>query len=166
MTSLTQSLKYIDNKFKKGFLTLFLLHLDWRSRGIVFRKPKNQEEIDAMYKLRYRVYCEEYHFLDPAKFPNKMEIDEFDEHSEYVVAIKNEKDIIGCVRLIKPNDKKFPTEEGFHVTNLDKNNTVEISRLIVEKPYRSTKVGIGLYRGIYRVCAELGYTYILESMEK
>lgn len=166
MNKIVKHLKYLDGKLKKTFLTLFLLHLDFRSRKIVFRPPQNEEELRAMYRLRYRVYCQEYKFLSAKNYPDGQEKDEFDNRSEYILAVQNSSQIIGCVRLIKPAAVPFPTEKEFNVKNVDKQRTVEISRLIVERPYRSTKVGIGLYRGIYHKCVELGYTFILEAMEK
>lgn len=163
-------LKKIIKKLKKISLLTYILYLDPRTRHLQVRPPRNDEELKKMYQLRYKVYCEEYSFLNKSDYPNGLEIDEYDSRSDYLIAVDRYNIMIGCVRVVKPTGEPLPTHLSFdinaklHLDHLQK--TVEVSRLIVEKKYRSTKVGIALYRGIYRYCTENGYQYIVEAMEK
>lgn len=156
-------------KIKKYSLLTFILYLDPRTRWLQVRPPKNDEELKKMFQLRYKVYCEEYNFLNKSDYPDGLEKDEYDVRSDYLIAVDRYDNMIGCVRVVKPSGEPLPTHTSFdikaelHLHHLQK--TVEVSRLIVEKKYRSTKVGIALYRGIYRYCTENDYQYIVEAME-
>ena len=57
------------------------------------------------YRLRYAVYCKETKFLEHEKYPDKIEKDEYDEHSIHFAALDDRGDIVGTLRLIRPSDK-------------------------------------------------------------
>jgi N-acyl-L-homoserine lactone synthetase len=119
-----------------------------------FREAK-KEELEKIFKLRYQVYCVEKGYLKSEDYPDGLEKDKFDEHSVHFVALEttNTDRLIGCVRLILFNKYGFPAE--LHCTLFEKtsnpNKTIEISRLIVDKDYRSSRhfILLGLCKEIY-----------------
>ncbi len=58
---------------------------------------------DALFRLRYQVYCLENAFENAAEFPDRREKDAFDEHSLHAALIyKPSSSVVGGVRLIQP----------------------------------------------------------------
>ncbi len=86
------------------------------------------------YALRYHVYCEEKHFLRPQDYPDGEEIDEFDSNAIHLSAIDRQDRILGTIRLVQPDDNKFPLLHhcDISLTGIP-TNTAEISRLAVAK---------------------------------
>jgi len=121
--------------------TLNTLIIKQKSQDIKinFGIPDNKEELNEMFKLRFNIY-KERNYIDPNAFKDELDIDEYDlkNKCEYFVA-KIRDQIIGSVRLIK--DNPLPTELYFRfetpqkMKNLDYNEKIEISRLVVS-PYK------------------------------
>ena len=92
-------------------------------------------------RLRYEVYCLERSFLDAAQYADGHERDEYDRCSAHVAACNLDGDLIGTVRLVRPdNAMPYPFEDHcglFEEVALPPRETVaEISRLIVKKSFR------------------------------
>lgn len=107
-----------------------------------FFKSDTPELLNEIYRLRFKVYCEELNFLNPANYPDGLEIDEYDPYSIHFAAIDHEDEVIGTIRLIKGADIPFPIEVHCRLNvkingnGLHRKNLVEISRLAVSKKYR------------------------------
>ncbi|MDD2464027.1 MAG: PEP-CTERM/exosortase system-associated acyltransferase [Desulfobulbus sp.] len=109
-------------------------------------KGENIQDYDAMHRLRYQVFCNEVHFLDPDHYPAGLEIDDFDAVSEHFLATSasTNDDVIGTVRLVRWSERhSFPTARHFgsllqHLDNFGfpLHSTAEISRLCISKQYR------------------------------
>ncbi|MCF6277040.1 MAG: methyltransferase domain-containing protein [Candidatus Magasanikbacteria bacterium] len=111
---------------------------------ILIRRAQTPEEIIETQKLRYEVYCEEIKSLDPKDYPDKIEIDWFDQYSYHFFA-KNNCGIIGCIRLIPNTPRGFLLEEEFELPKFQeiaRMKTLELSRLSVAKIKRTTNLGI------------------------
>src|SRR4029453_13498919 len=92
-------------------------------------------------KLRYDVYCLECKYLEPAKYPDELEVDEFDPHSTPFCAQNERGEMVATLRLVFDSTLGFPLEAhaaelsaDYHALPRDK--TAEISRLILAKTYR------------------------------
>ena len=48
----------------------------------------SREQKNAVYGVRYRVYCEEHKYEPADRFPNHMEQDEFDEKSLHCTGLE------------------------------------------------------------------------------
>jgi N-acyl amino acid synthase of PEP-CTERM/exosortase system len=97
--------------------------------------------IRDIYHLRYEVYCVERAFLDCDKYNDQLETDEFDHCSTHFAAYNHDRDIVGTVRLVQPDEHRlYPFES--HCTLFDdfrfppREKAGEISRLVVRKSYR------------------------------
>jgi N-acyl amino acid synthase of PEP-CTERM/exosortase system len=94
-----------------------------------------------LQRLRYDVYCEELHFLDPAAYPNGLESDEFDPFSVQIAAVNQEQQAVATMRLVRDSHLGFPLERHAAAlfpdfARLPRDRTVEISRLILARQYR------------------------------
>ena len=92
-------------------------------------------------RLRYLVYCEELKFLDPAAYPTGLESDEFDPVSVQFAAVNHDKHTVATLRLVADSKLGFPLEHHSAslwpaFSELPRDKTVEISRLILSKQYR------------------------------
>jgi N-acyl amino acid synthase of PEP-CTERM/exosortase system len=107
-----------------------------------YRKvPQDDPLLTEVFKLRYKVYAEEWGFEKKEDHPGEIEKDEFDDHSaHFVVMRKGEERIIGTIRMITNSEKGFPIEKHCRIdadlSAYDKNRFGEISRLAVSKDYR------------------------------
>ena len=102
-----------------------------------------------VYKVRYRVYCEEFGYEPIDEFPDHEEFDQFDDNSLHcLISHKSTQLPAGCVRLVSTGDDnkgKLPLEiycaESLNVGAMDKfdakRHTIsEVSRLAVDRSFR------------------------------
>lgn len=106
-----------------------------------FRQVINPKEMEALYRLRYEVYCHEKQFLSADDYRDQRETDELDAYSAHFIATDPaiSPDPLGCLRLILHNPHGFPCENHFSLTHQakDPRRAVEISRLIVSPNARA-----------------------------
>jgi len=101
-----------------------------------------QESKQIHYNLRYQVYCEEMGFEDKTLFPDEMEYDEWDiqDSVHFLVRHKVSGEWLGGLRLVSPRKNQLPFEKlitsEYPITEVDRNRTVEMSRLCVIKEAR------------------------------
>ena len=107
-----------------------------------FKKISHDDPlINEIYKLRYKVYCDEWGFEKPEDHPRGIEKDAFDAHSVHFAAIrKDTQQLVGTSRIILHSKSGFPIEEHCRINDdILKSNKVhwgEISRLAVSKEFR------------------------------
>lgn len=109
--------------------------MNGKIKTVAFGHPETTEEKNAMFQFRFNEYSS-HKYIDPERFPNGQEHDEYDSQNKcvYFVAVVDNK-IIGTVRLIK--DKILPTEQDFYfpeqkeIKSIDRNSRAELGRLII-----------------------------------
>ncbi len=131
-----------------------------------------------VYKIRYRVYCQDLRLKDPDEFPDQMEMDQYDQHSTHLI-LKYQEQYIGCVRIIhsQPNNL-LPFEKLCHsdnISNLKENGSIaEISRLAVTDKFRNGNSSkyenfplapLNLYLGVLVVAHTTGLEKLCTIME-
>ncbi len=117
------------------FLNYFTVHL-----------ADTRQLKEHSYRIRYRVYCDEFRYEDPAHFPDGMERDEYDDQSLHCVVIHRSGIPAGSVRLVPAlGEQPLPFEKhcGQSIDRaavaglgLDRGRTCEISRLAVDGAFR------------------------------
>jgi N-acyl amino acid synthase of PEP-CTERM/exosortase system len=134
----------------------------------------------AIQQLRYEVYCLERHFIDPARFPDKREFDEYDPTSVHFATRDARGGIVGTLRLVLDSPLGFPMEA--HAPHLflgfgtvERSKVAEISRLIVTRADRRFERGetlrrhhrvlLPLFRDMYRKSLALDLEHWLAAME-
>ncbi len=113
--------------------------------------PATDEEMrEAVFRIRYNVYCEEFGFEDPQDCPGSMERDPFDANSIHaLITHKATEKPAACVRLVIPHEDihggllplEAHCEDSLDHTfinglNLDRSSVCEISRLAVDGVFR------------------------------
>lgn len=124
----------------------------WRGFGRFFELSlaTTEAERSAVYRFRYRIFCEKLGFIDPPAFPDRRETDSFDEHSIHCyVRHRASGKIAGCVRLVAADASKEMPLEGRCRGTLDpavlrhvrdrRSEVAEISRLAVGCSFRSMR---------------------------
>jgi len=107
-----------------------------------FREIKKRDpRIADVYRLRYKVYIQEWGFERPEDHPLGIETDGYDMQAVQIAAFRRESDsIIGTARLIRHSFEGFPIEKNMQVDRVLASevlkDTCEISRLAVSKDYR------------------------------
>lgn len=99
------------------------------------------------YRLRYRVYCDEFKYEPADIFPDEAEHDEFDDHSlQCLIVHKPTNRTAGCARLVNVNSRcDMPLErfclgsvyeEYRQIMSRDREKVCEFSRLAVDGVFR------------------------------
>ena len=101
---------------------------------MVIKKIDSVEELQDVYRLRYKVYCLERQYEKSEDHPSGLEMDEFDPYSVHFICYE-ESVPVGTVRLILPNPVGFPIESHCNISVREKcgvaGKAAEISRLAV-----------------------------------
>jgi len=148
-----------------------------------FKKADSEEDLREIYKLRYKVYCEEKHFEKSEDHPGGIESDEFDKRSRHFMVTDRSRRVIATARLILDSEMGLPIRANCRIEKdlscLDSSRIGEISRLAMSKEYlkmdeffsdglsdrrRRQMVICGLYRLIYIESRTLGLTHWLAVM--
>ena len=110
---------------------------------------KNDANYLELFRLRYRVYCDECGFEDPEDYLEMMERDEYDDHAiHFCNTIEGHREVGGTARMILHSEKGFPIEENFIidpqlVPAFKRTRIAEISRLAISKSFRK-RIGDGI----------------------
>jgi N-acyl amino acid synthase of PEP-CTERM/exosortase system len=113
------------------------------------------ELLDAVFRLRYQVYCVENTFLDVADNPGGLETDRHDKHSlQALLRHRASGAIVGTTRLVLPKlgsvSGRLPLFEVCPEAEalLPAGSTAEFSRFAVSKAFRR-RAGDALYGRAY-----------------
>lgn len=126
----------------------YMFHRYFRAVAAGSEELKNE-----VFRIRYDVYCDELRFEDPAKFPDKREIDPYDQFSLHCLLYHKGSDAYaGCVRLVQVDPERpgdpLPFEHLCRDTMYrdvldrlvpDRTKVAEISRLAVRSTFRRRK---------------------------
>ncbi|CAA0123489.1 Uncharacterised protein [Halioglobus japonicus] len=104
-------------------------------------------QLESVYKVRYRVYCEEFHYEPADACPNKMETDEFDTHAVHSLVVHKASGMpAGCARLVKADEQCLMPMEKYCAEAIDqevirsfdgrRDTLCEFSRLGVDGAFR------------------------------
>lgn len=122
--------------------------IDTFNRYFTIQFVTTDEQREAMYRLRYQVYAEEFGFVNPVLCDDKLETDEYDDHSSACLIYHIPTGTLAaCVRMVPAAlYDKLPTEQFildsiFHQETLDalqanREKWAEVSRLAVAKQFR------------------------------
>jgi N-acyl amino acid synthase of PEP-CTERM/exosortase system len=105
-----------------------------------FRKVVDKAELEEVFRLRYKVYCDEWGFEKAEDHPGGLEFDIFDSISRHFISLNETWQIIGTIRIILNSEKGFPIENHCSIdadlSNVNRDKIGEISRLAVSKEFR------------------------------
>ena len=140
---------------------------------VTFKKVETEDELNEVYKLRFKVYCQERGFEPETAYPEQCEIDEYDAYSIHFIA-KIGLETVGTLRLILDNPNGFPMERccklNVYDKHLKKNKTAEFSRFAISKEIvKSTgsdrrEIVLGLFKQAYQESKNLRINYFYAVM--
>lgn len=137
-----------------------------------YRRATTIREIELMQRLRYRVYCEEKHFLDSKSYQEFRETDQYDQYATHYVFADSEtpEQLVGCLRFIKANPLGFPLETvaGISVDAQTRPHTAEMSRLIIDPQFRghSASIFLPMIKTAYLFCRQQDVRYFIALAER
>jgi len=105
------------------------------------------QQMAKVYRIRYRVYCEEFGYEEAESFPDEQESDEFDAHSIHCLVIHKLSGMpAACVRVVNVDQKtQMPLEKFcsdsldqklFEARSVNRATICEFSRLAVDGAFR------------------------------
>lgn len=112
---------------------------------------RTQEQKEKAFRIRYRVYCEEFGFLPAEENPGGLESDEYDSYSHIALITHRRSDMpAACVRLVpglNASGDEYPLpyellgpevldQEFHHRLEVPRGKVAEISRLAVDGAFR------------------------------
>ena len=146
-----------------------------KGKLLTFHRVETEEDLEHVYRLRYHIYCFEKGFEPKEKYPDGIEMDEYDVYSIHFIA-KVHDEAVGTARLILNNPLGFPGEKyckaDISAFSIKKEQTVEISRFAVSNTlvralnFDRTKILIGLFREMYQETKQLGIENLCAAMGK
>ena len=146
----------------------------WFSTRII----TDPQDLQAIYRLRYRVYCEERKFLSSADYPDGTERDAYDAHSVSFATFDQDGRVAAAVRLVRQErERGLPYQEHCPLYDdavLPTPAAVgEVSRLVLNRGYRTPPGGgstgtvvMEVYRAMYQHSREQGIRYWYAAMER
>jgi len=136
--------------------------------GLSMGLARNAEELEAIQRLRYRVFTEEMN----AVFPDSaggLDADRYDPWCEHFMVrdLSNEQ-VVGTYRLLMPESLanaggRYYSESEFDLSGLGdiRRELVEVGRSCIHPDYRNGAVIMLLWSGIANVLRESGLRYTL-----
>lgn len=109
------------------------------AQGFLFRKVDPQEKhlMEAIYRLRFKVYAKQRKLIREEDYPSGLESDEYDSHSIHFVALNFEDTVVATARMILTDEKPSPLLKSFpyiiHQHNIAPGAITEISRFLICK---------------------------------
>jgi N-acyl-L-homoserine lactone synthetase len=128
---------------------------------IRFDIARNPSELEAVFRLRYRVTVERG-WRRPEDMPDGLERDDFDDDRAVQITGWDGSTLAACARVVYPTpDRRLPTETAFGVTAEPAGRVVDAGRLIVAPEYRGQRHRVlgGLAASIWMAMTSRGYRW-------
>ena len=112
---------------------------------MVLDPQREAKMLEAIYRLRYQVYVDEWGFEKPEDHCFGLETDVYDQHSVHVYACSaHTGNVIGTARLILNSNLPFPVEQFFEIQDFPSGTALkkvsEISRFSLFKKLKKTSI--------------------------
>lgn len=126
---------------------------------LYFKTAESDLELQSCYRLRFQVYCKEKRWLSTKNYPDGLEIDEYDDRAVHVIALDEDFQVVGLMRILRGRDyKKLPylDHPGIRGKQINLPNVGELSRFVVTSSKYRYYVLKGIFRAIYQTSRQLG----------
>lgn len=153
-------------EIKYKLIRFLIIVLGRRKRcSYQIRVVEGDEELEELFRFRYRIYCQTDNLLDAAEYPTESESDKYDKVAVHIAAYGDDEEIAGMVRVIPHSDLGLPTIEEFELEDEVEsdvlNQAVEVSRFMVDPQYRGSLLMLDLCRAAYCYTKEEGVRYYI-----
>ena len=134
------------------------------SNNFEVRLTRNQEELDEVFKLRYKDLLLYYNSSNTNE--NGQFKDEYDDYCDHLIVIDlTNNEIVGTYRLVKKEHikihGKFVTEYEYDISKIKQYEVLELGRAVVKEEYRNGSVIMLLWRGLtkYALANNIKYMF-------
>jgi len=108
--------------------------------SLTVRIASDEKELAEIFKLRYKVYCQEWGFDKHLNHSDEKITDIFDENAIHFAALDETQKIVGAIMLILKSPEGYPIEKycelDINKDEIPPENVAEISRLVIHRNYR------------------------------
>lgn len=123
------------------------------------RRLDSPAQLHALYAFRYQVYVEELEWLDGQ---NGLLKDQFDAKALNYAAFLADGTLVGSVRVVPDSHLGLPLEHAHPLDDFRPGKRlVEISRLAVSQPYRTSRLPLRLMTAAYQCAQGLQATHVV-----
>jgi N-acyl-L-homoserine lactone synthetase len=142
--------------------------MDLSHSEFYFKTADTDLELERCYRLRYQVYCKEKRWLCTTDCPEGKESDAFDLKAIHVMALNEDFELVGMMRILRKEDFSIlPYEDhpGIKDKRISLTDVAELSRFIVTSEKYRYHVTHGLLRAVYQTSKGIGlrnWVFILE----
>lgn len=141
--------------------------LEGQSAGLAVGLARTVDELEAIQRLRYRVFTEEMNAVFPDD-ANGIDADRFDPWCEHLMVKElGTNQVVGTYRLLTPaNAVKaggYYSESEFDLSGLGSlySSIVEVGRSCTHAAYRNGSVIMLLWSGIAKLVQQFGFRHVL-----
>lgn len=119
----------------------FYRYLIARIEGFNFRIATSRDDLEKVYRLRWKVYHDEG-YINSLQYQDKRLNDTYDFYSVNFLATHRGV-AVGCVRLVLDSKIGFPIEHLFASISItaERRAVAEVSKLVIDSLYRKKKYG-------------------------
>jgi N-acyl-L-homoserine lactone synthetase len=108
--------------------------------SLIVNLVTDERDLAEIYKLRYKVFYEEWGHERPESHSSRVITDLFDERALHFAARDNSQKIVGAIMLILNSSEGYPIEKycelNINTESLPRDKIAEISRLVIHRDYR------------------------------
>ncbi len=133
-----------------------------------FLEVTNEKLLTRVFSFRYKIFKEIYPmYMQESGFSDEKEYDKYDAYAVHFVALNEKGEVCATVRLIYHSPIGYPTENNTKFDNsmFERNKVGEMSRIFVDKKYRSMKTtkiiieAVKRYMYVKMIHEGIEYTY-------
>ncbi|MBL0059231.1 MAG: PEP-CTERM/exosortase system-associated acyltransferase [Elusimicrobia bacterium] len=126
----------------------------FRLGEFTFLEATEPNLIDAIHRLRYQIYVEEYGYEKPADHPGGVERDKFDPYSVPIAALDRQGKLVGTARLIHHCPHPLPAlllaSPPWREEHGNDPHLVESSRFAMSREFRLSALGFKREMSFFR----------------
>ncbi|MBN2273909.1 MAG: GNAT family N-acetyltransferase [Bacteroidales bacterium] len=129
--------------------------------NLYFKIADTEKELKSCQSIRYKVYCEERKWLPAEHYPDELERDIFDEDSPTFIALNDDFDVVGMMRILKGSfydTLPFLQHPSLQKRHIDIRTMAELSRYIVIASRNRSLISHGIFRLSHHYCKRNGIT--------
>jgi len=129
--------------------------------NLFFKIADTEKELKTCQAIRYRVYCQERKWLPSSQYPDQLEYDIYDQKSPTFIALNDDFNVVGLMRIIKGCDYGFLPFLGHPVIkkkDINISTMAELSRYIIVSPKNRGLISHGIFRLSHHYCKRNGIT--------
>ena len=108
--------------------------------ALTVRIASDEQELADIFKLRYKVYCQEWGFEKQVDHSKAIITDEYDDKAVHFAARDEYQKIVGTIMLILDSPEGYPIEKycelDINKDDIPRQNLAELSRMVIHRDYR------------------------------